>query len=152
MAWSVSADPVDFLEAIVWFKKRVRLTKFESTQLGVRAAEHAFWVSHVAQLDIVHIAYKGVAPATTDLISGQVQMLTVDLNTLAPHVKLGRMRPLAVTGAQRSSLMPDLPTIAEAGVPGYEASGWFGMLAPTGTPSRIVRRLNGAIGAALSST
>jgi tripartite-type tricarboxylate transporter receptor subunit TctC len=105
----------------------------------------------MARVDIVHVAYKGVAPATTDLISGQVQMLTGDLNTLTPHVKSGRMRPLAVTGAQRSSLMPDLPTIAEAGVPGYEASGWFGMLAPAGTPSQIVRRLNASIVAALAS-
>ena len=105
----------------------------------------------MARVDIVHVAYKGVAPATTDLISGQVQMLTGDLNTLTPHVKSGRMRPLAVTGAKRSSVMPDLPTIAEAGVPGYEASGWFGMLAPAGTLPQIVRRLNGEIVNALAS-
>ena len=105
----------------------------------------------MARVDIVHVPYKGVAPAATDLVSGQVQMLTGDLNTLMPHVRSGKMRPLAVTGASRSALLPDMPTIAEAGVPGYEASGWFGILAPAGTPREIVRRLNGEIGKALQS-
>jgi tripartite-type tricarboxylate transporter receptor subunit TctC len=99
----------------------------------------------MARADIVHVPYKGVALAATDLISGQVQMLTGDLNTLMPHVKSGRMRPLAVTGARRSALVPELPTMAEAGVPGYEASGWFGMLSPAGIAPQIVRRLNGEI-------
>ena len=105
----------------------------------------------MAGVQIVHVPYKGVAPAATDLVSGQVQMLTGDLNTLMPHVKSGKMRPLAVTGGMRSALLPDMPTMAEAGVAGYEASGWFGMLAPAGTPRDIVRRLNGEIVKALQS-
>jgi tripartite-type tricarboxylate transporter receptor subunit TctC len=102
-------------------------------------------------VNIVHVPYKGVAPAATDLISGQVQLLSGDLNTLMPHVKSGKMRALAVTGAARSTLLPDLPTLSEAGVPGYEASGWFGLLAPTGTPQEIVRRLNSEIVKSLAS-
>lgn len=105
----------------------------------------------MAGIDVVHVPYKGVAPAATDLISGQVQMLSGDLNTLMPHVKSGKMRPLAVTGAARSALLPDMPTLSEAGVPGYEASGWFGILAPAGTQREIVRRLNGEIVKALAS-
>ena len=94
---------------------------------------------------ITHVPYKGVAPAATDLISGQVQVLTGDLSTLLPHVKSGRMRGLAVTSARRSSLLPAMPTVAESGVPGYDATGWFGVLVPAGTPAPIVERLNAAI-------
>jgi tripartite-type tricarboxylate transporter receptor subunit TctC len=96
-------------------------------------------------MQVTHIPYKGVAPAATDLISGQVQMMSGDLSTLLPHVRSGRMHALAVTAARRSSLLPDMPTVAEAGVPGYEASGWFGVLVPSGTPQAVVERLNSAI-------
>lgn len=99
----------------------------------------------MARIEIVHVPYKGVAPAATDLISGQVQVLTGDLSTLLPHVNAGKVRALAITGARRSALLHDMPTFAEAGVPGYEASGWFGLLAPAGTPAAIVQRINGEI-------
>ena len=100
---------------------------------------------------IVHVPYKGVAPAATDLISGQVQMMSGDLSTLMPHVRSKRMRALAVTSAKRSSLLPDIPTVEEAGVPGYDASGWFGVLVPAATPPAIVERLNAAVGKGLAA-
>lgn len=96
-------------------------------------------------MQIAHVPYKGVAPAATDLISGNIQMMSGDLSTLMPHVRSGRMRPLAVTSSRRSALLPDMPTVAEAGVPGYEAIGWFGVLVPAGTPAAIVERLNSAM-------
>src|SRR5687767_11274564 len=96
-------------------------------------------------MQITHVPYKGVAPAAIDLISGQVQMMSGDLSTLLPHVKTGKMRALAVTSAKRSSLLPDMPTVAESGVPGYEASGWFGVLVPAGTPPSVIERLNSSI-------
>lgn len=96
-------------------------------------------------IQITHVPYKGVAPAAVDLISGQVQMMSGDLSTLMPHVRSGRMRAIAVTAPRRSHLLPELPTIAESGVPGYEASGWFGVLVPAATPPAIVERLNSAI-------
>lgn len=96
-------------------------------------------------MQITHVPYKGVAPAATDLISGQVQMMSGDLSTLLPHVRSGRMRAIAVTAARRSSLLPHMPTVSEAGVPGYEATGWFGVLVPAGTPQVAVERLNAAI-------
>ena len=99
----------------------------------------------VTGMRIAHVPYKGVAPAATDLISGQIQMMSGDLSTLLPYQRSGRMRGLAVTGARRTALLPDMPTVAESEVPGYEASGWFGVLAPAGTPQAIVGRLNGAM-------
>lgn len=99
----------------------------------------------LAKIDIVHVPYKGVAPALADLLAGQMQLMSGDLSSVMPQVKAGRLRALAVTGVKRSALAPDLPTIAEAGVPGYEASGWFGVLAPAATPGEIVSRLNAVI-------
>ncbi len=99
----------------------------------------------LAKVDAVHIPYKGVAPAVTDLLAGQVQFMSGDLSTMMPLVKSGRLRALGVTSAKRSSVVPELPTIAESGVPGFEASGWFGILVPAATPQEIVTRLNGAI-------
>ena len=96
-------------------------------------------------IDMTHVPYKGVALAATDLISGQVQVMSGDLSTLLPHVKSGRMRAIATTAAKRSSLLPDLPTVAESGVPGYDASGWFGVCVPAATPRPIVDRLNASI-------
>jgi tripartite-type tricarboxylate transporter receptor subunit TctC len=96
-------------------------------------------------MKIAHVPYKGVAPAATDLISGQIQMMSGDLSTLVPHIRSGRMRALAVTSSRRSGLLPETPTIGESGVPGYEASGWFGVLVPAGTPPNIVQRLNAAM-------
>lgn len=99
----------------------------------------------MAKIDVVHVPYKGVAPASTDLMSGQVQLLAGDLSTLLPHVRSGKMRALAVTSAKRSTLISDVPTVAESGVAGYDASGWFGVLAPAATPRDIVGRLNADI-------
>ena len=99
----------------------------------------------LAKVDVVHVPYKGVAPALADLLAGQVQFMSGDLSTVLPQVKAGRLRALAVTGAKRSSFAPELPTIAESGVPGYAASGWFGVLAPAATPRGIITRLNAVI-------
>jgi len=98
----------------------------------------------MAGVDIVHVPYKG-ATGITDLIAGAVQMAFAGGPQTLPHVKSGRLRALAVTGARRFSIVPDLPTVAEAGVPGYEVEIWYGVLAPAGTPSTIVRRLSAEI-------
>jgi len=99
----------------------------------------------MAKIDVTHVPYKGVAPAATDLISGQVQMMSGDLSTLLPHVKSGRMRALAVTSLRRSKLVPEVPTVNESGLRDYAATGWFGVLVPAATPPAVVSRLNGAI-------
>ena len=96
----------------------------------------------LAGIDIVHIPYKGSAPALNDLVAGQVSLMFDLVLTAAPHVKSGAVRGLAVTGAKRSSALPELPTVAESGVPGYEVSAWFGIFAPAGVPQPVVQRLN----------
>jgi len=105
----------------------------------------------IAGVQIVHVPYKGLAPAITDLLGGQVQVLFADVGLIAPHLKAGTLRALAVTGAQRTPALPDLPTMQEAGVPGYTAGTWYGVLAPAGTPSAIVNRLNAEIDKALAA-
>jgi len=96
----------------------------------------------MAGVKIVHIPYKGGGPAMLDLISGQIQAIYATLVTALPHVRSGRIRGIAVTRAERAPMIPELPTIAEGGLPGYEATNWYGILAPAKTPTPIVTRLN----------
>jgi tripartite-type tricarboxylate transporter receptor subunit TctC len=93
-------------------------------------------------VQMTHVPYKGSAPALTDLIGGQVQLMFDNMPSALPHVKAGKLRPVAVTSKKRSPALPDLPTIAESGVPGFEATTWFGVLAPRDTPKEIVTKLN----------
>jgi len=96
-----------------------------------------------------HVPYKGSAPALTDLIGGQVQLMFDSMPSAMPHVKSGRIRAVAVTSARRSPTMPELPTVAESGVPGFDISTWYGVWAPAGTPKDIVNRLSAEIARAL---
>ncbi len=105
----------------------------------------------MAGLNVVHVPYKGGAAAITDLIAGQVHLMMESLNSITPHAKAGRVRALGVTALKRSPAMPEVPTIAESGVPGYEATTWNGIIAPAGTPRAIIQRLNSEINAALAS-
>jgi tripartite-type tricarboxylate transporter receptor subunit TctC len=98
-----------------------------------------------AKIDIGHIPYKGTPPAVTDLIAGQVSMMFANTLSVLPYVNSGRLHALAISSAKRSAAAPSLPTIAETGMPGFEASTWFGMLAPAGTPKDILARLNNEI-------
>jgi tripartite-type tricarboxylate transporter receptor subunit TctC len=97
---------------------------------------------HLTGTDIQHVPYKGSAGARNDIISGQVQMMFDSVPTMAQMIQAGRVKALGTTGKVRSPILPDVPTLSEAGVPGYEASMWIGFMAPTGTPQMIVERLN----------
>ena len=99
----------------------------------------------MAKVSIVHVPYKGSAGARTDVLSGQVEMMFDAVTTMTEQVKAGKVRALATTGKQRSDVMPDVPTVSEAGVPGYEATIWLGVMAPKNTPKAIVDKLNEAI-------
>lgn len=93
-------------------------------------------------VNLVHVPYKGLGPAFNDVVSGQVPLMFAGLSNTPPHIKAGRIRALAIGSAKRSSAMPDLPTMQEAGVAGFDYSAWAGLLAPTGTPSTIVQKVN----------
>ncbi|MEO9101060.1 MAG: tripartite tricarboxylate transporter substrate binding protein [Burkholderiales bacterium] len=99
---------------------------------------------------LLHVPYKGSAPAMTDLLGGQVQFMFSDAPTALPQIKAGKVRAIAVAGSQRSALLPDVPTVAESGLPGYEAYSWAAFVVPAGTPADLVARLSTDIGTALN--
>ena len=108
-------------------------------------------LKYLAKIDIVHVAYKGGGPAMNDLIAGQVQLQFSSIPTVLGHVKNGRVKMLAIGSAKRSPALPDVPTIAESGVPGYEYTTWYGVFGPKGLTKPIVARLNDAVVKALVS-
>ena len=114
---------------------------------GVGSSNHLSMekFKQMAGVDITHVPYKGSAPAVTDLLGGQVGVMFDNIPNVIQHVKSGKLRALAVTSPKRSPHVPDLPTVAEAGVPGYEVSVWFGIAAPGGTPAPIVDKLHDEI-------
>lgn len=119
---------------------------------GNGTAQHLFGelLKQMAKIDIQHIPYRGGGPALTDTIAGRVQILCDTLPLALPHIREGRVRAVAVTTAQRHPALPDVPTVAESGVPGYEAVGWYGIAAPTQTPVAAITRVNAEINALLA--
>ena len=105
----------------------------------------------MAGVDITHVPYKGSSPALIDLIGGQVQIMFDNLPSALPQIKAGKLRAIAVTSLKRAPVLPDVPTISESGLPGFEASSWFGVLAPAGTPAPIVARINAEVNKWLQS-
>jgi tripartite-type tricarboxylate transporter receptor subunit TctC len=99
----------------------------------------------LAKIDVLHVPYKGSSGARTDVLGGQVDMMFDAVTTMSEHIKAGKVKALATTGRQRSDVLPDVPTMQEAGVPNYEATIWLGILAPKGTPKAVVDQLNAAI-------
>jgi tripartite-type tricarboxylate transporter receptor subunit TctC len=106
--------------------------------------------SQMADARLVEVPYKGSGPATLDVLGGQIQLAVVDLPSALQHIKAGKLIAYAVTSPQRLPMLPDVPTVSEAGLPGYDSTGWFGVVAPAGTPAPIVARLNAEINAALN--
>jgi tripartite-type tricarboxylate transporter receptor subunit TctC len=106
----------------------------------------------LAGVDIVHVPYKGSSGARTDILGGQVQMMFDAITTMAPNVQAGKLRALGTSGKVRSSVLPDVPTVSEAGVPGYDAVIWLGLMAPAGTPKAIVDKLNAEVRRIVGST
>lgn len=114
---------------------------------GVGSSSHLAGelLKSLAGINMVHVPFKGGGPALVATISGEVQIMFATLPAAMPHVKSGKLRPVAVTTTKRSQAMPELPTIAESGVKGYEAATWYGLLAPAGTPKTVVGRLHGDV-------
>jgi tripartite-type tricarboxylate transporter receptor subunit TctC len=129
-------------ELIALAKARPRELNYAGSGMGAAAHLSAELFNNMAGVSIVHIPYKSAAPALIDLIAGQSQLMFATSLSVIPHIKSRKLRALAVTNAKRSKLMPELPTISEAGVPGFEATTWHGVLTTGGTPVPIVNKLN----------
>ena len=135
--------PVQSLkELIAYAKSKPGELNFASSGAGAPQRLAGEMFKRSAGVDMVHIPYKGSGPAMTDLIGGQVLTMVETVPAALPHIKAGKLRALAVTTPQRISMLPDVPTAGEAGMPGFEVSSMFGILAPAGTPREIVVRLN----------
>ena len=137
---SVPAQSVRELIALA--KAKPRELNYGSGGIGTASHLATELLKLMAQIDLVHVPYKGLGPALTDLMGGQVQLIISTMASAMPQVKAGKMRPLAVTTAKRSSFFPEVPTLDEAGVRGYEFNTWYGLLVPAATPRAIVERLN----------
>lgn len=136
-------------ELIALAKSRPQKLIYASTGIGSANHLSAELFKSMAGIDMVHVPYKGGAPALSALLSGEVQVMFSSSGGVFPHVKAGRVKALAVTGAKRSLSAPDIPTIAEAGVPGYDVTGWYGLATTAGTPKAVIERLNVTINRAL---
>ena len=110
----------------------------------------AEYFKSLAGVDMVHVPYKGSGAAVTDLIAGQIHLMFANITAAVPHVKTGKLRALAASGSARSLALPDLPTVAEAGVPGYAVTSWFGLAAPARTPPNVITKLNAVLTVAMS--
>ena len=138
-----------FADFVAYARARPGQLNYASNGNGSSSQLAAVMFDSMAGVDMVHVPYKGLSPALTDLLSGQVQVMFSSVVAILPHIKSGKLRGLAVTGSRRLPSMPDLPTIAESGLPGYDASSWYGILAPAGTPRDIVLKLNSELAKAL---
>jgi tripartite-type tricarboxylate transporter receptor subunit TctC len=137
-------------ELIALAKARPGSVSFASSGNGQSTHLAAELFASMAGAPMMHVPYKGSAPALNDLIAGQVPLMFDTMLSAMPHVKSGRLRALAITGAERSPAAPDLPTVAESGLPGYQAYAWNGLLAPAGTPPAVVNRLSEELKTALT--
>lgn len=138
--------PVKSVKELIAFA-RVRPGQLNYASAGVGSSLHlsmALFMS-MAKLKMTHVPYKGSAPALVDMLAGQIEVMTGTMITVIPYVRDGRLRALGVTSLKRAAVAPELPTIAEAGLPGYEAVQWYGLLAPGATPREIIAKLNEAV-------
>ena len=147
---SVPADTVQ--EFIDYARANPGKLSYASAGAGNVTHLTAFLFAQSAKIDAMHIPYRGSAPGMTDLVGGQVHFMTNTLNDSLPFIREGRVKALAITSAKRSELLPDVPTLGESVMPGFESGAWQGVVAPAGTPEEIVNRLNKEILAALKSS
>lgn len=138
-------------EFIALAKAKPGQINYASSGIGSPGHLAAVLFESMAKIQITHIPYKGGGPAITDLLAGQVPAFFAVISTAVPHVQAGKVRGIAVTGSRRAEAVPDVPTIAEGGVPGYAATNWYGLLAPARTPVAVINRINREMTAALKA-
>jgi tripartite-type tricarboxylate transporter receptor subunit TctC len=129
-------------ELVAYAKKNPGKLSFGSSGVGAASHLSAELFKSMAGVEMLHVPYKGTGQAVTDLLGGQIDVMFAPAETVMGHVKNGKLRALAVTSAQRFAVLPDLPTVAESGVPGYSAVGWFGLFAPVATPKDVVQKIS----------
>lgn len=134
---------------LMWTMGRVRLWP-NGSFLGVHFDLSLQLLQQLAKVRLAEIVYRGSGPATLAVVGGQVALAMVDLPSALPHIKSGKLKALGVTGATRSICLPDVPTFARAGVPGYRSTGWFGVVAPAATPSAVLKRLQSKLALVLA--
>ena len=137
-----SVPATSVAELIALARAKPGSLSFASAGMGTASHLAGELFKSMAKLDMVHIPYKGNVPAISDLLAGQTVLLFATMPTVLPYAKAGRLRALATIGSARSAAAPELPTIAESGLPGFEVNNWIGLFAPAGTPPEIVRRWN----------
>jgi len=145
-AYIVTADPgvaaANIRELIALAKANPGKLSFGSSGTGAASHLSAELFKAMAGVDLLHVPYKGTGQALADLLAGHVNLMFAPAQTVMPYVRAGKLKAFAVTGLKRSEILPDLPTVAESGLPGYEAVGWFGLLAPAATPKATVAKLS----------
>lgn len=150
----VTANPrvqaANIQELIALAKANPGKLSFGSSGTGAASHLSAELFKSMAQVDLLHVPYKGTGQAVADLLAGQIDLMFAPSQTVLPHVKAGKLKALAVTGAQRSETLPDLPTVSESGLPGYQAVGWFGLLAPAATPKAVLEKLSADVNRVLA--
>ena len=145
-------SPMKSFEDVVKYAK-ANPGKFSYSSTGIGTSPHLSGelFALMTGAKVVHVPYRGSTPAVTDLLGGQVQFMFAPASSVLPHVKAGKLKALAVTSAKRSAVAPDLPTMEEAGLKGFETSVWVGLVAPAGTPPEVAARLRAAAHAAIDS-
>jgi|SRR5213594_2452060 len=153
-AYIVTANPgvaaANIRELIALAKANPGKLTFGSSGTGAASHLSAELFKAMAGVDLLHVPYKGTGQGLTDLLAGHVNLMFAPSQTVMPYVHAGKLKALAVTGARRSETLPDLPTVAESGLPGYEAVGWFGLLAPAATPKATVARASADVNRVLA--
>ena len=153
-AYIVTANPgvaaANIRELIALARANPGKLTFGSSGTGAASHLSAELFKATAGVDLLHVPYKGTGQALTDLLAGHVNLMFAPSQTVMPYVHAGKLKALAVTGARRSETLPDLPTVAESGLPGYEAVGWFGLLAPAATPKASVARASADVNRVLA--
>jgi len=142
----VAANPkvaaANIRELIAFARANPGKLSFGSSGTGAASHLSAELLKSMAGIDLLHVPYKGTGQAVTDLVAGHLDLMFAPAQTVMPYVREGRLKALAITGSKRSETLPDLPTVAESGLPGYEAVGWFGLLAPAATPRATVAKVS----------
>jgi tripartite-type tricarboxylate transporter receptor subunit TctC len=151
LAVTQSLPAKNIKELIALAKARPGQIIYASTGVGSNAHFGTELFKHMTGTNMVHVPYKGGGPALIDTISGQAQICLSSLIQAVGHIRSNKLRALGTSGAKRTAILPDVPTIAEAGVPGYETQNWWGIAVPRGTPPAVIQKLNQEIGAVLKT-